>query len=607
MDRRSFIKGTAISLCSFHALKLHNVFAADISNTPFNGRLRINLSGAGRIGFYIDYSELSQTGTHTFFVCRTHGTEGAVSVKYSTGGDSHQQSTGTLSWADGEADIKSFTATVPTKTETGDHRIWAQLSDPSGGALLHFGEKHTTAHGIIDDASIASNSAAVFYDAQASSGGNGTLQSPYNNILTAIANVGNKRYLYGRGITTVNTEYTTKLEGTSGLYMLPAPAGRSDENNRIYVRNWPGHNWTVKGSGNSTSRGGFYAKSGESYHTYRGINFADLDASSIANGFGVFYQYGNSEGINVELCSAENINGRSGYNNGAYMLWGVNGGKVWRCAAKNIQTAGSNSNQNTAGIFSYDGENLSIQRCDVSDASSLMYHKRVSPGSTSSSVRFCIDKTNYGVHYGASGSSGASHSYTIVQGNFFSANGKPGIYHWPGGDGSNGLNSGEKHWWANNVFYGRGGGEEAAITFRQGYKAAIFNNIMLNCRKVWAEFTNTTQYGAVIEFANFNLDQGTTLTSQRYEWKGVNYSSASALFSEGGYAGNDNTGDPLFTSTYLPRVGSPARSGGVGGSAQGIYLIGIEQLGPNLEPLNPDSTGLAPPAKTTISASVAAS
>ena len=46
--------------------------------------LNITLSTAGRVGFYVDYSELATTGTHIFYVARTHGTAGAVSVSYAS-------------------------------------------------------------------------------------------------------------------------------------------------------------------------------------------------------------------------------------------------------------------------------------------------------------------------------------------------------------------------------------------------------------------------------------------------------------------------------------------------------------------------------------------
>ena len=581
MQRRNFVKGVLGSIGAAQLLTFASpiAFAQAAAVTGTAAPLKINLSSAGRLGFYVDYSELNSAGTHTFYVCRTHGTEGQVSVQYSTGGDPHNAVSGSLTWADGEADVKAFDVTVASKTIAGDHRIWAKLSNPNGGAALHFGDNHTVAYGVIDDATVASDDAAIFYDANSSVNGNGTRSAPYNDLHIAIANTSAKRYLYGKGVTIVDDSYTTELAGWSGLYMLPAPSSRSGENSRLYVRNWPGYEWTVSGLG-SSMRAGFYAKSGESFHTYRGIKFSDLDASAIANGFGVFYHYGGSTSINVELCSAENINGRSGMNNGAYMLWGVDGGKVWRSSATNIQTAGSNTNQNTSGVFTYEGKNLSVQRCDVSRAASLVYHKKTATGDTSTSVRFSIDDTYYGVMYGASGSGGVSHSYTIVQGNLFKNNGRTAIYHWPGSDGRNGDNSGEKHWWCNNVFLGRGAGETAAITFRQGYKAAIFNNIMLNCRKMWADFTDSTAFGTGVEYADYNLDQGTTLTSQRYEWKGLNFNSADSLFSSSGLARHDNYGDPLFGSDYRLETGSPALSGGIGGAQQGVYLVGVEVIGP---------------------------
>ena len=112
--------------------------------------LSLALSGPGRIGFYIDYSERTSPGEHVFYVCRTHGTEGAVGATYTSYGDAHMVVTGSVSWADGEADIKRFKINVPSKPSPGEHRIWVQLSDPTNGAVLHFGD-YTRAYGVIDD------------------------------------------------------------------------------------------------------------------------------------------------------------------------------------------------------------------------------------------------------------------------------------------------------------------------------------------------------------------------------------------------------------------------------------------------------------------------
>ena len=82
-----------------------NVIVSNITRTPVsNGSnwgsvagaapsnvypLSISLTTAGRAGFYMDYSELSAAGTHKFYICRTHGTTGAVGATYTTSGDDH--------------------------------------------------------------------------------------------------------------------------------------------------------------------------------------------------------------------------------------------------------------------------------------------------------------------------------------------------------------------------------------------------------------------------------------------------------------------------------------------------------------------------------------
>ena len=58
--------------------------------------LSVPLSGAGRIGFYLDYSMRSSVGDHTFYVCRTHGTTGAVGVTWTAYDASGQLDTGTV-------------------------------------------------------------------------------------------------------------------------------------------------------------------------------------------------------------------------------------------------------------------------------------------------------------------------------------------------------------------------------------------------------------------------------------------------------------------------------------------------------------------------------
>lgn len=550
-----------------------------------------NLSTAGRVGFFVDYSELSDAGTHTFYVARTHGTTGAISVNFSTGGDAHESEVGIITWEDGDASVKSFTVEVTSAQLNthqvtdgmGEHRIWAVLKNPTGGAELHLGGQHTRAYGVIDNGVVASDANAVFYDSEASAGGNGSSATPYNSAVTALQNIGDKRYLYGKGVTVIDNSYTADVAGSVGP-CLPVPSNRLSEDDRVYVRNWGLDSWSIQTD--TVQGGGFFAQDGQSYCTYKGIDFINIDSVGVFNGFGIYYRYGDSSGINIEQCTADNINGSA--NTGAYQLWGVDGAKLWRCKANNVQSNGDNSNENTSMFFTYDGKNCSVQRCEGSNINSLIYHKRVdAPFDVTTSVRFCIDKTGLGVHYGASGSSGVPHSYSIVECNIFDGGDGIGIYHNAGIAGMNGSNNATKHWWCNNVFYQRGSGESAAIYFSQAYDAAIFNNIMLNCRKVWAEYTDTTEYGASVEYADYNLEFGTTLASQTYEWKAVNYGSSALLnTASSNFAANDNQSDPLFidplNSDFTLQAESTALGGGVGDTTQGAYIGNFYTIGANL-------------------------
>ena len=561
--------------------------------------MSLSLTTAGRLGFFIDYSELSDAGTHTFYVARTHGSKGAVSVAYATSGDGHTSVSGVLSWADEDMSIQSFTVAVTpaqltnhqTTLGLGEHRIVARLSSPTGGGVLHFGTEETKAYGVIDNDVLASDANAVFYDSAAASVGDGTQATPYDSVYTAIAAIGTKRYLYGKGTTIVDGTLTMP-DGVDTIKILPVPSTRSGEATRIYVRNWSGSAWTVKGNGTDTDVSGFFTRDNESFATYKGITFTELDTTDLdgsgasGNCFGILYTYGTSQSINIEGCVTDDIDG--GGNTGAYMLWGVDGGKVWRCTANNIKRLGDNTTGNTSLFYTYDGKNISVQRCEATNVGHLTYQKRVEAAfDVSVSVKFCIDSTPFGVHYGASNSvTGVPHSYTIVQCNVFNptipfAN---AIIHEAGVNGSNGSNNGGKHWWCNNVFYQRGGGLVSPVQFRQAYSAIIFNNIYLDCVRLWKETNDSAAYGAVMEYADHEISSGTTLPSHTYEYQGTEEpNSADLQLVRPDFAVNDVISDPLFTDAangdFSLQATSPALTGGVSGTQQGVYLGNFYTIG----------------------------
>ena len=592
MKRRFFLKLVAASIAATNLYKVPQLHAQTVSSQNSLLSLQLNLSGAGRLGFYIDYSERETVGDHTFYVTRTHGSQGALSVTYATEGDTHTSVSGSISWADGDMSIKSFTVEVTgtdlnTHQNTlglGEHRVVARLSNPTNNAVLHFGTEETKAYSVIDNGVLASDANALFYDSAAVTNGTGAQTSPYNSVYDAIANIGSKRYLYGKGTTLVDNTFTDNLAGPV-VGVLPSPATRASESERVYVRNWSGNTWTIS-SGNIASAG-FYGDAGQSYITYKGIDFLTITATT-SSAFAILYFYGGSVGINIENCSGTDIDGKANANHGAFLLWGVNGSKVWRCTGDNIKDGGSTTTGNTSMLSTYDGTNLSVQRCEATNTSALMYQKRVAaPFDVSTSVRFCKDATQNGVFYGASGGAGVPHSYTIVQCNVFLPTGGSniGLLHNPG-TGVNGTDNADKHWWCNNVFYQRGGGENGAIQFNQAYNAIIFNNIYLDCRRLWREPSDSSSRGPVMEYADYELHFGTTLAGFFYEYQGTSYGSAAELQAvRPDFAVNDVNSDPLFTNAvggdFTLQVTSPALTGGVSGTQQGVYLLGIEKIGEN--------------------------
>ena len=535
--------------------------------------LSIAITTAGRVGFYIDYSELSATGTHTFYVCRTHGTAGAVAVDYATSGDTHTTASGTLNWADGEANIKTFTATVSSKS-AGDHRIVATLSSPTGGLTLHHGT-NTVAYGVIDDGTISSD--AIFYDSAAAGGGDGTQSTPYNNLYTAIGALSSERYLYLKGSFTPDNTNTANPNGGGGIVdCVFWPTGRAGESTRLIIRNWPGSTFTYTG-GASTNKDGFYSSGGKNYITFRGLAFSSIDSSGQTNAeaFGVGCMGTGATDITVEKCTFDDINGST--NTAGIKLYSSSNCKAWRCTANNIQVNGSNTNGNSGGVWlSYSATTASVQRCTVTNAHIGVYFKR--PGTVDGSVRFCDTETEVGVQFGF-GSATAECNYAIVQSNLI----KDGV-----GEAAIYINNRDtsatgRQWVCQNVIenFRPSTGDVRAINTINAVDAIIFNNIFDDCRGVWGAFNTTTD---AVLYANYNHDFGTTLN--RHKINGTNYADIAAVNVLNWELNSVEDTDPKFTNPatndFTLQVGSPALTGGVGSSEQGIYFTGDEVVGASL-------------------------
>ncbi len=119
------------------------------SSTPVNSTLAVTVIAQppGTLAFSSPtYSQLEGdvgSTTATINVTRTVGFNGAVSVGYATAngtalaGSDYTATSGTLSWANGEATSKSFTVSITGDTSfEPDETIALSLTSPTGGAIL---------------------------------------------------------------------------------------------------------------------------------------------------------------------------------------------------------------------------------------------------------------------------------------------------------------------------------------------------------------------------------------------------------------------------------------------------------------------------------------
>ena len=415
---------------------------------------------------------------------------------------------------------------------------------------------------------IASDSNAVFYDMDAVSNGTGTAASPYDNPYDAISNVGTKRYIYGKGTIVPDGTDTGSPFGASTVAVIDAPATRASEAARLYIRSWPGSSLTVDGD-TSTQRCGFLANSNESYHTYRGIGFTDLDGSGDSeSGWGIWYHYGTSAGINVEHCTFSEINGNTGTNVGGFCPWGVEGVKVWRCSFDNSSVGGSYTNGNATGIMSFIGDKVSVQRCHFGSNMGVgIYHKTTATGEIAFNVRFCFFD-DVELHYGTSS---PGHNGILTTNNVFDGSSAI-IRHQV----DSGLQSDNQI--SNNYFYLSGSGTVGAIHSRRMEDAVIYGNIFDACRGAFYD----TVSSATQRYVDYNVTNG--VTYEDWQIASTYYSSSAAMNTAVGFGANDTEGDPDPTnaaSDDFTLGGSSVASGAsIGATDAGVYLLGNEVIGP---------------------------
>lgn len=552
-----------------------------------NFPLAIDLTTAGRIGFYIDYSELTTNGTHTFYVCRTHGTVGTVGVTYTTSGDTHTTVTDTFSWADGEADVKSFSVPVTAGNLVthdglglGEHRIVATLSSPTGGAALH-NLTHTRAYGIIDNSSmIASDANAWFVDYDAVSDGVGTAADPFNDFATLRTNQTStsKRYCYGKGTTIPDQALTGSILGLN-MDLGAGDFSGTSETARTFIMAWPGSTWTIDGSTN-TDVAGFYADTVLDYVTFKNITFTDLDTTGIGGPpnqcFAVWFNI-DSTAPTVENCTMDGIAAGATSSTAAIFADGAPIGlRMWRCTVSNMSKS-SGGLPNAFEIF--DGGSASIQRCEFNGCG---IYQKDSPntGEIGIAVRWCImdEQIRLG---GLSGN--PSPNYMVVQGNLLSKTisyANPAIRL-----DSAGTSVGVKPWIVGNVFNDCGHSSSFPTILSEDDEFEdhiIFNNIFYE----GVGFVRLNDEGTPVGFEFCDEDHEHNVASTgvwRWNYLGTAYLTTALFNTSESFEGNMTSGDPLFTNLATNDVtlgvGSPCIGVGVSSTDKGIFTFGFEPLG----------------------------
>jgi hypothetical protein len=558
--------------------------------------MSLGLTTAGRLGFFIDYSELATVGDHTFYLTRTHGSTGVVGCTWTAydSADGSQLATGNASWADQSLDVLSFTVNVPSKP-LGDHRIYVLLSNPTGGAALHHGID-TVAYGIIDDDTIATSN-AIFIDADAVTNGVGTEASPYNNWYSARDTVTvATKYIYIKGLMIPDTTDTVAMSNTvNHLALKNTFEGRTNESQRLIIRNWPTFTGGIDGGGQANVAG--FAIDGASssngsleYISFRRLSGTNLDNTTggISSGKCYFLRTrGGSSGACTHITTERiNIDGVISGANAAVAVWfneGCANLKMWRWTVANTSHAAVDRTYPLLSFECFRTENVSIQCCTIEQTAGGFYEKEGVELVTKvgMSVRFNHLKGAH-VRFSTQGVSQIQ-DFHIIQNNIFdtmfdSHSFQPVRFDMI----DNGSRSTKTHI-SNNVFYNYDFSTYGMINVSNlGFQGiAIYNNIhYLSKRPI--RFNENVDSAEYIDYDHYEYDG---LTAPTFRYLSASESSLSALQSTTSFAINSTIGDPLFTSDadgdFTLQASSPALTSGVSGTQKGVYLDNFITVGAN--------------------------
>lgn len=549
--------------------------------------MSLNLSTAGRLGFFIDYSERETVGDHTFYVARTHGTQGTVGCTWTAydSADGAELATGVLYWRDQSADIKEFTVNVSTKP-AGDHRIYVLLSDATGGAVLHHGE-HTTAYGIIDDGTIATSN-AIFIDADAVTDGDGSQGNPFNNWYSARDAVTvTTRFVYIKGLLVPDaTDNNMAGDTVKHLAIKESFSGRTSESQRIVIRSWPSFTGGVDGGGQTDVAGfgidGAILPSDVKYITLRKLSGTNLDNTSggTVNGKGFFLRTRQLDFITTELITINNVISGA---NAAAALWFVETGenlKIWRWNTSNASHASVSHLLNT--FECYGAENVSIQRCTIERTAGGIYQKSgvADRQAVGLSCRFNILKG--GTVRLSTLTERWIQSFHIVQNNIFDTPFEIHDYPPIALDAGSTNEVSEKNLFSNNVFYNYSFSTYGDISsLHQGFDGVImYNNIHAKTGRPW-RFNADSLPAEYIDYNAYSVDSGAPVFDYLGNW-GVPLQDIRDLTT---FEDNSLLSAPLFTDAatgdFTLSPASPSLTSGVSGTPQGAYLAGFINIGAN--------------------------
>jgi len=560
--------------------------------------MSLSLTTAGRLGFFIDYSELETVGTHNFYVTRTHGSQGAVGCTWTAydSADGAQLATGSLSWANHSLDVLSFQVPVTSKP-AGDHRIYVLLSNPTGGAALHHGE-HTVAYGIIDDDTIATSN-AIFIDADAATDGTGTQASPYNNWYSARdALLVTDRYIYIKGLMVPDgTDSVAMSDPVKHLALKGTFEGRASEAQRLIIRNWPNFIGGVDG-GEQTDVAGFACDAGSSstaavrYITFKGLSFTNLDTSGIGY-FGYVFCLrirGQRENLQpVEHFSMENIKidgllSGANFTSACWYVERCDHLKMWRCNITNTIYA-NKPDPNLHAFQTYGTRFCSLQCNTLSNTAGGFYEKSGYVGDTvgvGMCVRFNI--LNSGQITVSTQGGTPVQDFHIFSNNILASTNETDHSKPIQLSQSSTYTISTKTQINNNIFYDYDFSNVGTIRSNvAGFEGIIlFNNIFNEIGEAW-RIDNAAD---APEYVDYNAYYNGVLASQPLVANNSStYITVSALQSSSALEQNAITANPLFVDAangdFTLQSASPSISGGVDGTQQGIYLGDFYTIGAN--------------------------